>query len=196
MKKLLRSGLNLFMAFIIVVLWLKMALTTSSTAFMAGGFRTLRYFTILSNLLEAFACILLIIKGNEKVKYVAAVSVALTFTVVMVFLGPIFGYPLMFRGSSLCFHGLIPLLSMAEFIFCNKKPMNSKDNLWAVMPMLVYGIGYVGNILINGIPRNDWYGFMRWGYGVGSIIFIVILGVTYLIGLLLRKLNQHFSIGE
>jgi hypothetical protein len=132
----------------------------------------------------------MIIKPNEKLKYAAAVSVGLTFTVVMTFLGQIYGYRMMFSGSSLWFHGLIPLLAMTEFIFCNKTPMSSKDNFWAVVPMLAYGIVYVGNIFINGIKGNDWYGFIRWGYGVGAVIFMVILGITYLIGFLLRKLNK------
>ena len=163
---------------------------------MTGGFRTLKYFTILSNLLEAFACVLFVINGNELIKYVGAVSVGLTFTVVMVFLGPLFGYRMMFYGASLWFHALIPLMAMAEFVMCNSREMTSRDNLYAVFPMLVYGIGYVGNIIIRGIPHNDWYGFMSWGYPVGTVIFALIVAVTYLIGLLLRKINEKVGAGK
>ena len=59
--------------------------------------------------------------------------------------------------------------------------------------MVIYGIGYVGNILVHGIKGNDWYGVLRWGYGIGAIIFAVIVFITWLIGLLLRKLNQKVN---
>ena len=186
--------LNAFMAVMIIIQWIRLCLSVRGSGFMSGGLRTLRYFTILSNLLEAYACVMFIRKGNELLKYIAAVSVGLTFTVVMIFLGPIFGYALMFYGASLWFHLLIPLMAMAEFVICNRKKMTVKDNLLTVFPMLVYGISYLGNIIINGIPGNDWYGFLRWGYVVGAVILVIIVIITFLIGFILKKLNEKVGV--
>ena len=194
MKKKFRMILNALMAVMIIIQWIRLCLSISGSGFMTGGFRTLKYFTVLSNLLEAFACILFLLKGNEIIKYVAAVSVGLTFMVVMAFLGPIFGYAMMFTGPSLWFHLLIPLAAMAELIVFNRKKLTAKDNLWTVFPMLVYGISYLGNIIINGIRGNDWYGFLRWGYPVGAVVLVIIVLITYLIGLLLRKLNEKVGV--
>ena len=84
--------------------------------------------------------------------------------------------------------------AMAELIVFNRKKLTAKDNLWTVFPMLVYGISYLGNIIINGIRGNDWYGFLRWGYPVGAVVLVIIVLITYLIGLLLRKLNEKVGV--
>lgn len=194
MKKTIRIILNAFLAVMVIIQWVILSTGMPGSTFMSGGFRTLRYFTVLSNLLEAAACVMWILKKDEKLKYIAAVSVGLTFTVVMAFLGPLFGYPMMFRGPSLWMHGIVPLAAMAEFIICNRDKITVRDNLWAVFPMLIYGICYLGNIIINGIPGNDWYGFMLWGYPGGAAALVIIVFVTYLIGLVLRKLNEKVGV--
>ena len=91
-------------------------------------------------------------------------------------------------------HGIVPLAAMAECIVFNSERLSVRDNLWAVFPMLIYGILYLGNIIINGIPGNDWYGFMLWGYPGGAAALVIIVCVTYLIGLVLRKLNEKVGV--
>ncbi len=194
MKKTFRIAFNAFLAIMVIIQWIILSTSIPDSSFMSGGFRTLKYFTVLSNLLEAAACIIWIIGGDERLKYVAAVSVGLTFTVVMAFLGPLFGYPMMFAGPSLWMHGIVPLAAMAECIVFNRERLSVRDNLWAVFPMLIYGIFYLGNIIINGIPGNDWYGFMLWGYPGGAAALVIIVCVTYLIGLVLRKLNEKVGV--
>ncbi len=196
MKKTARIILNAFLAVMILIQWVILATGIPDSSFMSGGLRTLKYFTVLSNLLEAAACIFWIITGNERIKYVAAVSVGLTFTVVMVFLGPLFGYLMMFTGPSLWMHGIVPLAAMTEMIMFNRETMTVRDNLRAVFPMFIYGIFYLGNIIINGIPGNDWYGFMLWGYPGGAAALVIIICVTYGIGLVLRKLNEKVGVGK
>lgn len=196
MKKTIRIALNAFLAVMVIIQWVILATGIPDSSFMSGGLRTLKYFTVLSNLLEAAACIIWIITGNEKIKYVSAVSVGLTFTVVMVFLGPLFGYLMMFTGPSLWMHGIVPLAAMAEMIMFNREAMTVQDNLRAVFPMFIYGIFYLGNIIINGIPGNDWYGFMLWGYPGGAAALVIIICVTYGIGLVLRKLNEKVGVGK
>ena len=196
MKKTARIIFNAFLAVMILIQWVILATGIPDSSFMSGGLRTLKYFTVLSNLLEAAACIIWILTGNEKLKYVGAVSVGLTFTVVMVFLGPLFGYLMMFTGPSLWMHGIVPLAAMAEMIMFNREAMTVRDNLRAVFPMFIYGIFYLGNIIINGIPGNDWYGFMLWGYPGGAAALVIIICVTYGIGLVLRKLNEKVGVGK
>ncbi len=191
--------INAAIAILAPYAWLKMVFGSSDGVLVSAGLRSLRYFTILSNLLAAAAAIIYLLNLNritrniKVLKYVAAVSVGLTFLVVLVFLGPLFGYVFMFTGVSFWLHLIVPVLAMTEFILSNDVEMKRRDNMIAVIPMFLYGIFYLGNILINGIGEwpdsNDWYAFMSWGYPIGFAIFFIIIFVTYLIGLTLRKTN-------
>ncbi len=197
MKRDYRKIFNVLMAIIILYEWMQMFIGTNSLL-SSSSFTSLKYFTVLSNLLEAFACILLVLNHRRAhlFKYIAATSVSLTFLVVMVFLGPIFGYPFMFKGTNFWFHLVIPVLSVFEFITLNQQTFTRKANTLVVLPMLIYGIGYVVNIVVNGLEGNDWYAFMLWGYPVGILIFIIICSLTYLIGYILRDLNRRFKNAE
>lgn len=202
MKKIsTRILINVFIAIIVPYAWLRMVFSTSDGVLVSTGLRSLKYFTILSNLLEGFASVVFLLNlKNEKqwvnlLKYVAAVSVGLTFLVVVVFLGPLFGYLFMFIGVNFWLHLIVPVLTMVEFVIYNREKCTVKDNLIASLPMVIYGIFYLGNIIINGVGQwpdtNDWYGFVRWGLPVGILIFFVIIAVTYGIGLFLRKINDR-----
>lgn len=168
-----------------------------------NGFGNLKFFTVLSNLLAGAAAIYwLAVPGKdeskrlkaEKLKYVAAAAVGLTFTVVMVFLGPLYGYPMMFTGANLFFHLIIPLAAMAEIVFLTDTEFTRRDNKLTVIPPLIYGAVYLANNIINGIGEwpdtNDWYSFLAWGYPVGIVIFAVICAVTWLLGFVMRKLQK------
>ncbi|MBR0474094.1 MAG: hypothetical protein IJJ19_03755 [Erysipelotrichaceae bacterium] len=204
MKKInTRILINVFIAIIVPYAWLKMVFSSTDGVLVSTGLRSLRYFTILSNLLEGFASVVFLLNMKKEkpwvnlLKYVAAVSVGLTFLVVVVFLGPLFGYLFMFIGVNFWLHLIVPVLAMVEFVIYNREKYTVKDNLIASLPMVIYGIFYLGNIIINGVGQwpdsNDWYGFMSWGLPVGIVIFFVIVAVTYGIGLVLRKLNGKVS---
>ena len=167
------------------------------------GLSSLKYFTVLSNLFEGIASLIWLIaarKGGtskdraERLKYVAATSVFLTFTTVMVFLGPLYGYPMMFEGSNLFFHLLIPIAAVLEIIFLSDRRFDKRDNNIAAIPPVIYGLFYLGNVIINGVGEwpdtNDWYLFLAWGYPVGILIFAVITITTWLLALLLRKVQR------
>ena len=95
---------------------------------------------------------------------------------------------------NLFFHLITPVVSIAEIVFLSDRTYTKWENNLTVIPPFVYGAAYVGNILINGIgewpDRNDWYSFLIWGYPAGILIFAVICLVTWLIGLLMRKLTM------
>ncbi len=189
--------LNIILPVIILYEWLDMFYFAQENFLSTRGVASLKYFTILSNFLEAFACLWWLYRKNETLKYVACVSVMLTFTVVMVFLGPMFGYAAMFYGPNLWFHLLVPLIALAEILFLVRRSYSARENLFAAMPMGIYGVGYVANNVINGIVQwphsNDWYGFLTWGYPIGAGIFFIILAVTYGIGFVIRKLNDLYD---
>ena len=130
----------------------------------------------------------------ERLKYIAAASVGLTFATVMFFLGPIYGYAEMFKGYNLPLHLIIPVIAILEIIFLTDAPYTRRDNLLVMIPPLLYGIGYLANILINGIGQwpetNDWYFFFYWGYPVAVLIYAALLAATWMIGFLMRKLQR------
>ncbi len=119
----------------------------------------------------------------------------MTMVVVLTSLGPMFGYIAMFTGVSFWMHLIVPLGALLEVLFWNRDKFDRKDNLLAVLPMGLYGLYYMGNNIINGIGRwpktNDWYGFLRWGYPIGFMFYFVILLVTFLIGLAIRKIKDR-----
>ena len=199
MDRRIRKIVNVFIIIAVMGSWLTMTFYGNGTL-SENGLRNLRFFTILSNLLAALAAaIWLAVSGRsdagrrtaERLKYIAAAAVGLTFTVVMVFLGPLYGYPMMFAGPNLFLHLLVPLTAIAEVIFLSDAVYTARDNALAVIPTLLYGAVYLLNNYINGTGEwpdtNDWYSFLRWGYPVGIAIFLIACVITWLIGLLMRK---------
>ena len=168
-----------------------------------GSWADLRYFTVLSNLLAGVTAVIWIVVYAIKrrtplwltiLKYVATVSVFVTFLVILAFLGPIHGYGRVYSGTNLYYHLFIPLFAIAEEVLFGED-VSFKQSLFAVAPPLLYGIGYLANCLVNGIgeewaTRNDWYGFLLWGYGVGALVFIVICAMAWGLGLALRALRK------
>ena len=192
----MRRILNAFVFVIVMVSWISM-ITGKEGILASRGIRSLRYFTVLSNLLAAFAALLWQIRPEgtaaRRIKYAAAVSVGLTFLTVLVFLGPLFGYAGMYSGANFWFHLMVPLICMLEILLLSREPLSRRDNLLSVLPMLFYGIFYLGNILLNGRQGNDWYGFITWGMPAGIGIFLLIIAVTYGIGWGLRKGKEQLQ---
>jgi hypothetical protein len=53
---------------------------------------------------------------------------------------------------------------------------------------------YVCNVLINGRGEwpelNDFYMFFAWGNRAAAVIFAIMLAVTYMLGLFMRKMQR------
>ena len=84
----------------------------SPEAFVERGFRNFRYFTILSNVYSGLVAvvyiILLICRRKAEsgtlmsiLKLTSSAAVGVTFTVVLVFLGPLYGYGRMYKNANL-----------------------------------------------------------------------------------------------
>ncbi len=211
-------AIDILIAILVPIVWL-------STMFVRGeagtlepvGFRGLRFFTVLSNLVAGLASQIYLLSrikrgsstGDEeirktaslpaslplKLKLISAVAVAITFFTVLLFLGPLYGYRYMYTGSNLFFHLLIPLLTMIGVTLTELEvQFTKKDILLTALPVLIYGVLYIGNILVNGIGEwpntNDWYGFLNWGYLVGILIFVVLIGISITIGAAISKIRN------
>lgn len=174
---------------------------------LADGLTNFRYFTVLSNVFGGVTAAVWLVsaaicKGKaedipravELLKYMAAVSLGLTFITVMGFFGPLYGYLNMLMSANFFFHLTIPLAAMAEFILLNQRKMSMKNCIVSMLPMLLYGTAYLTYNLMMGKSEDpfqyDWYGFLLWGLPVGMGIFAGICAVTFLVGTLLRLLNK------
>ena len=204
MKTTPRKILNIVLPAAVFGAWLHMALRAGGML-SSAGIGSLKYFTVLSNMLEGAACLLWLAfcRGKdgdphwtERLKYVAAVAVFVTLTVVMIFFGPLYGYRNMIGGSNLWFHLLVPVAAILEQIFLSGYAAGRKDNLLAGLPALTYGLVYLVNLLLNGVGdepfSNDWYGFLLWGWPAGFAIFGAIVLLSLGLGWILRKAGNRY----
>ncbi len=160
----------------------------------AQGRRSLRFFTILSNLFSAFAslCVLLTLRetglpyGVWLLRYAAAVSVTVTFLTVMVFLGPTVGYKSQLEGSGLFFHLSGPLLALLSFCFLERwYTLRFAVSLLGILPVLLYGLVYYHRVVVTG-KWEDFYGFNRGGKWPVSFAGMMI--EAFLVCMLIRLL--------
>ena len=201
-KQKIRQILNICIAIVVPAAWLMMAFGGEGTL-SENGLGNLKYFTVLSNIMEGIASVVWLLCSGarqdkhdsaERFKYIAATSVFLTFTTVVAFLGPLYGYNTMFNGANLFFHLLVPVAAVAEIVLLTDYRFTLKDNNLAILPSLIYGIVYIVNIMINGVGEwpdtNDWYLFLSWGYKIGAVIFLSMTIVTWLLAFLMRKFQM------
>ena len=202
-KDKIRILINLLLALTVFVVWILSFFFWRDSTLGGNGWSDLKYFTVESNLLVGVVAVIYLVyrlvKGGELpkwlsvLKYLSAAAVFVTFTVVVAFLGPLYGYGRMYYGSNLFFHLLIPLAGILEYVFFGEE-ISFRESFYAVAPPVLYGIGYLTNCIVNGVGswetvRNDWYSFLEWGYGVGAVIFFVIAAVAWGLGLALRAGN-------
>ncbi|MDO4620199.1 MAG: hypothetical protein Q4B09_06200 [Lachnospiraceae bacterium] len=197
---------NLLIGFFSFAAWLFMAVLKFKNGHLAAnGFASLRYYTVLSNLMNGFVSLVYSItqiRGKavslrlQTAKLASAAAVTLTFLTVMCMLGPLYGYHSMFLGANLWMHLILPVLTVIDVLFLAKKvTVPGKRLIAAALPTLLYEIGYVLNMLINGVGRypksNDFYGFLNWGYGAAALIAAVMLLLTYVICRILWRLGGY-----
>ena len=204
--KMRAAVISNILTFVLVLgAWALMASRGKNTALAAAELSSLKYFTVLSNIFNGAVCAAeacqqaAVLRGRRKevsrgvfvLRYVALSSVAVTFLVVLLFLGPAAGLFRLYRGANLWFHLIIPVLTIAEFELLEQyHSVRFKESFFCMVPELLYGTVYLINILVNGAGKwpdpNDIYGFAQWGIpaGIGIFAFIVMMG--WGCGLLLR----------
>lgn len=172
-----------------------------------------KYFTVESNIfmgLTSFMFIiyeLLYIKKKIKnipksiylLKYMATISVSVTFFTVFLYLGPLSdgGIKSLLMNSNLFFHLFIPILSMLTFVkFEKNNKLKIKDTLYGMIPTLLYSMFYLTNIIIH-MDNNhvsteyDWYWFVQSGIKSAFIVIPAIYLLTYILCFFFWKLNKN-----
>ena len=131
-------------------------------------------------------------------KLMGSVAVGLTFVTVFGYLGIIVegGVSQLLRNSNLFFHLIIPVLSMLNFaIFERTNKIRFRNNLYSLLPTLAYGIFYLTNVIVHIEDgkvslEHDWYCFAQGGLWQIAIVVPLIFGVTYLISIILWRINR------
>ncbi len=173
-------------------------------ALQTAGIGNFKFYTVLTNvfcgLISSVYLVLALLKKNtEKLsafKLAAVCGVTITFAVVAFMFGPLYGYPQFYKRGNLFFHLLLPVAAIAEFIIVKRGKMPFRYTVFAAIPTLLYGIGYMTNILINGIggpwpDTNDFYAFLSWGWPVGIAIFAVITLLAFALACIFRALSNR-----
>lgn len=170
-----------------------------------------RFFTVDSNMFMGIMALIYaiyefkVIKGTKKdigkrvrlLKYMATVSVSLTFIVVFSYLGPITkgGIILLLKNSNLFFHLIIPVLSIINMVlFERSNKLQFKDTIYGILPTVLYAIYYMTNVLIHMesgkvVPDYDWYYFVQNGVWTAAIVIPIMLLITFIIALVLWRLS-------
>ena len=188
---------------------LDVRITGSPVLIEASG--TLQYFTVQSNILMTVFCLITAVyeylylkKGIEVpkiligLKLAATVGVALTFTVVLIYLAPFnpYGFFAMYTNNNLFFHFLLPVLATVNIIFFEKREdIDFYYTFIGMAHMLLYSVYYILTVVLNMVdgeiaPDTDWYKFFMNGTGVFVAMMCGTLIITYLISFLLWKLNR------
>ena len=176
-------------------------------ALQASGIENFKFYTVLTNVFCGFIALIylmfiLLKKDTDKIrvlKLAAVCGVAITFAVVAFMFGPLYGYPQFYKRGNLFFHLLLPVTAMAEFICVRREKMPFRHAVLAAIPTLLYGIGYMLNILINGIggpwpDTNDFYAFLSWGWPVGIAIFSVITLSAFAVACIFRAVSNKRAV--
>ena len=208
-RRMARLILDLVIAFLVFYAWIGMMLRGGGLL-SSSGLGSLKYFTVLSNLLEggaSLAAAVSLLAGRgvsprlEAVKWTAGTAVMVTFSVVMLFLGQIYGYGAMLRGSSLYLHLIVPLMSLAEMLFLRERELSKKTPWQAAAAVSAYGVFYCIRVLAGGRGPdgrfvNDFYAFSLWGIPAGIGIFALLLAGTYFMSAGLLRLSGRVLRGR
>ena len=176
-------------------------------ALQSTGIENFKFYTVLTNVFcgiiaATYLAFILLKKDTDKIrglKLAAVCGVAITFAVVAFMFGPLYGYPQFYKRGNLFFHLLLPVTAMAEFICVRREKMPFRHAVLAAIPTLLYGIGYMLNILINGIggpwpDTNDFYAFLSWGWPVGIAIFSVITLSAFAVACIFRAVSNKRAV--
>lgn len=158
----------------------------------AHGLVALRYFTLLSNLFCAAACVTVAVMGLMGrlwpwalvLKFVATVSVMVTLLTVLIFLLPQLGAKFLLTGPDFWLHLICPLLALTTLLLWDGLRLTAAAALLGVLPVALYGGVYLTQVIFRR-QWQDFYGFNRGGKW--PLSFAVMLIATALLSLLLAR---------
>ena len=161
----------------------------------------LRFFTTLSNLLCAAACLLTALAINAggipewiwMLKYIGTAAVTVTMLTVLFFLAPTFGkgaLKVLLSGTDLFMHLITPLLALVSFCVFERRGMTFCQSLWGLLPVVLYGPLYLYKILFA-LPEKRWedfYGFNK--QGKWPVAFACMVAGTFVICMALMAVQN------
>ena len=181
----------------------------------APHFKIFKYFTVDSNIFAALMSLIYFIyylknQADEKkftriiflAKLAATTAVTLTMMVTVFFLGPHseIGFKPLFINASFFMHLITPLLCITTFVFFDiSEIVPMRMSITGIIPMLLYAVYYVSNILLH-LENNktshdyDLYGFLDGGLQAAWIAVPVIIGITCLFAFSLLALNRKMQL--
>lgn len=171
---------------------------------MAHGLRSLKYYTVLSNLFSGLASALyvanvLVSDGAPApwvltLKLAGAAVVMVTFLTVVVFLGPTMGWEYMFKAGNFWLHLILPLAAAADV--CMFVPVGTLPLVATLAPVAftaAYGVFYLGRVVLHGRERDgvvyDFYGFLKRGEDKMALVVVIMLTLTWVLALSLRLVS-------
>jgi len=196
--------LNLIIViFTVIGIILMLTSEAEEGALQSSGIENFKFYTVLTNVFcgivaSVFLVFKILKKDTEKIrvlKLAAVVGVAITFAVVAFMFGPLYGFLQFYKRGNLYFHLLLPVTAMIEFIAVKRRKMPFRYTVFAAIPTLLYAIGYLLNILINGLggpwpDTNDFYGFLNWGWPIGIVIFTGIPLTAFAVACIFRAVSN------
>ena len=154
----------------------------------------LRFFTVLSNLFCAAACLAVAVarlcgtvpNAVLVLKYVGTSAVSVTLLTVLLFLGPfVYDYKTLLTGPDLWLHLICPLLAVVSLLLWDKPTASFGVVFLGVLPVLAYGAFYLYHV--NLVPEEkrwkDFYGFNR--NGKWAVSYAAMTAAAFLISLVL-----------
>lgn len=177
--------------------------------FSLRGRGTWKFFTTLSNVLNAAGALIMMIflivcvcQGKTKVpyavwvlKYLGTASVTVTFFTVVLFLVRYDGPKAMFGGTGLYLHTLGPIASIVSFCFLERYyTMTFARSFLGLIPTVIYGLVYMKKVVFQGKENGGWsdfYHFTQAGkwqlsmaamYAGAFVVCLILLGLCHIEG--------------
>ena len=201
-KRFIVSFVLNILVFLLVLAGTIVMVSVKSEELATNDLSVFKYFTFQSNVfmgcvaaVYGYYQLLMILKKVDKIPHVLTIfnliatsAVALTFIVVIAFLGPGYGYDKMYKNANLFFHLLVPVLAMLNFIFYTKsEKYHFIQTLFTIVPCFLYGLVYfivVASQNAYGDIKIDFYFFGKDGPLIGAVNYLAVMSIAYVIALI------------
>ena len=165
------------------------------------------FFTLQSNLFVAAVSLIMIpynIKNikNDTIKYprwllllkyISTCAVGLTFVTVVCFLGFIYTFTYVLSDANFFYHLITPLLAFFGLVLCEPGKISKKEMFLGTLPMVIYGIVYLLNVLVFKVWPDVYYFTFGGKLFMAPVSYAVMFGVTLAISYGIYKLHQYFT---
>ena len=207
-KRFVISFMFNILVFLLVLIGTIVMMTIGSGALAENSLSVFKYFTFQSNIFMGVISAIyafyqwLILKGKkDKIPHVLTIlnlvgtsAVALTFIIVIAFLGPGYGYDKMYNNANLFFHLLAPVTAIINYLFFTRnEKYHFIQTLFTIIPCFLYGLVYfivVASLNGYGDLKIDFYNFGKGGPLIGAFNYLMVMVIAYIIALFLYFLNR------